>query len=119
MAMLHAEPSARSVRSLILKSSPVMCSVNLGEVLYSLARTNGPETAVDRVQGVRQVLDVVDPDWPLVEAAALIKSRGGLSYADAFCIATAQRYEAPLATGDPEILAFEGPVELLDLRAAS
>ena len=47
---------------------------------------------------------MLDPDWPLVSAAAKIKARGGLSYADAFCIATAVRVEAPLWTGDPEIV---------------
>lgn len=117
MAMLRGEPSARRVRSLVLDEEPAMCSVNLGEVLYALIRIAGPEIAVDRVEGVRQVVEMVDPDWSLVEAAARIKARGRLSYADAFCLATGQAREAPVATGDPELLGCAGPVELIDLRA--
>ncbi len=49
-------------------------------------------------------------------AAARIKARGGLSYADCFVIATAQRYRAPLLTGDPEIIDWAGDVEVIDLR---
>jgi predicted nucleic acid-binding protein len=41
-----------------------------------------------------------------------------LAYADAFCIATAQRLDAPLLTGDPEIIdRAEGlRCTLVDLR---
>jgi predicted nucleic acid-binding protein len=35
---------------------------------------------------------------------AAIKAGGDLSYADAFCIATALAAEAPFWTGDPEII---------------
>ncbi len=65
---------------------------------------------------LRQDIEVVDPDWPLISAAAEIKARGGLSFADAFCLATAARLKAPLWTGDPEILDFDTEVELVDLR---
>jgi predicted nucleic acid-binding protein len=43
---------------------------------------------------------------------------GGLAYADAFCIATAQRLNAALWTGDPEIVvrAAELPCQVTDLR---
>ncbi len=33
-------------------------------------------------------------------------------------IATAQRYQAPLLTGDPEIIEWAGDVEVIDLREA-
>jgi predicted nucleic acid-binding protein len=54
----------------------------------------------------------------LVTAAATIKSRGGLSYADAFCVATALHLNTPLWTGDPEIVeqAAEHSCEVVDLR---
>ena len=44
---------------------------------------------------IRKRVEVVEPDWPLVAVAARIKAGGGLSYADAFCIATAIRVDAP------------------------
>ena len=74
MAMLRGEPAAERVRSLVVDEEPAMCSVNLGEVLYSLLRTVGPEVAADRVEGIRQVVEVIDPGWSLVEASARIKA---------------------------------------------
>lgn len=93
-----------------------MSSVNLGEVYYSLVRSHGRSVASDWTTRVRQAVDVEDPDWELVRAAADIKASGGLSYADAFCVATAARCGMPLLTGDPEILACAGAVEVVDLR---
>jgi predicted nucleic acid-binding protein len=59
----------------------------------------------------------IEPDWPLVRRAAAIKARGRVSYADAFCVATAQRLDAPLWTGDPEIIALAGgTLDVVDLR---
>jgi predicted nucleic acid-binding protein len=107
------------VRELIAEHEPVMSSINLGEVLYSLIRSHGWETASARVEAVRQVARVHDPDWALVRTAARAKAEGGLSYADAFCVASAQRLSAPLATGDPELLELAGTVELIDLRPTS
>ena len=66
---------------------------------------HGEEIAKADLEKVRPLLEVVDPDWRIVEAAARIKAGGGLSYADAFCIATAWSIEAPIWTGDPEIVA--------------
>jgi predicted nucleic acid-binding protein len=58
------------------------------------------------------------PDSELVIAAARIKAGGGISYADCFAIATARRFEAPLLTGDPEIVRHARGVEVVDLRTA-
>jgi predicted nucleic acid-binding protein len=96
----------------------LICSVNLGEVLYWTMRERGSRVAGGMVDRLRGAVAVEDPDWPLVQAAAQVKARGGLSYADAFCVATAQRHDAPLYTGDPEILALKDIVELVDLRQA-
>lgn len=96
-----------------------MSSINLGEVLYSLVRSHGWETAVDRVEAVRQAVRVHDPDWELVREAARAKADGGLSYADAFCVALARRLSAAVATGDPELLRLGGTVQVIDLTAPS
>lgn len=105
------------MRDLHASQPTLVCSVNLGEVLYALTRSHGREIAVDRVESLRRVLRVTDPDWDLVREAALHKADGGMSYADAFCVATARRHGAALATGDPEILALGDLVETIDLRA--
>jgi predicted nucleic acid-binding protein len=60
---------------------------------------------------------MIEPDWSLVVEAAAIKARGGLSYADTFCVATAVRAGDPLWTGDPEIIErAAGLCEVVDLR---
>ena len=83
-------------------------------------RARGTQGAGDIIEDARHELIVIDPDWKLVVSAAKVKARGGLSFADAFCIATAERLDASLWTGDPEIVerAGELPCEVRDLRAS-
>jgi PIN domain nuclease of toxin-antitoxin system len=118
LAYLGGEPSAGRIESAWLDEGAAISSVNLGEVLYIRMRQDDEESATATVDQVRGLLEVIDPDWPLVSAAASIKAGGGLSYADAFCVATALRMEAPLWTGDPEILekAAEQSCQVVDLR---
>lgn len=118
LAYLGDEPAAGRIESVWIDDGAAISSVNLGEVLYIRIRTHGEESANVDIARVRHLLEVNDPDWPLVSAAATIKARGGLSYADAFCIATALRVEAPLWTGDPEIVdqAVHHSCEVVDLR---
>lgn len=119
LAYLGDEPAAARIESEWLESGAAISSINLGEVLYIRIRATDADSAKADVETIRRRLTVVDPDWPLVVAAATVKAKGGLSYADAFCIATALHLEAPLWTGDPEILdqAAEHSCELVDLRA--
>ncbi|HEX4306872.1 MAG TPA: type II toxin-antitoxin system VapC family toxin [Solirubrobacterales bacterium] len=118
LAYFGGESAAGRIESTWLEEGAAISSVNLGEVLYIRMRQDGEESAVATIDQVRGLLEVVDPDWPLVSAAASIKAGGGLSYADAFCIATALRAEVPLWTGDPEIVgqASEHSCEVVDLR---
>jgi len=78
--------------------------MNLGEVLYIRARSHGETAASEDVGLIRRRLTVVPASWDLIVRAARIKARGGLSFADALCLATAQELNADLWTGDPEIL---------------
>jgi PIN domain nuclease of toxin-antitoxin system len=118
LAYLGGEPAAGRIESAWLEEGAAISSVNLGEVLYIRMRQDGEESATATVDQVRDLIEVIDPDWPLVSSAASIKAGGGLSYADALCIATALRTKAPLWTGDPEILgqAAEHSCEVVDLR---
>jgi predicted nucleic acid-binding protein len=115
MAVLRGEPAAERARAL-MSTGTVMSSINLGEVYYALVRSHGQAVAEDRTAAVRRAVRVEAPDWPLVAAAARLKAAGGISYADAFCVASAERHQAPLYTGDPEILALEISVKRIDLR---
>lgn len=118
LAYIAGEPSAERIESVWVKEGAAISAVNLGEVLYIQIRARGEGAANAEVEELRSLLSVLEPDWPLVVAAARVKAGGGLSYADAFCIATAQQEEAPLWTGDPEIVARAGELscEVVDLR---
>jgi predicted nucleic acid-binding protein len=116
LAFLRGEPAAPFVKEVIFVEQTLISSINLGETLYWTEREQGQRAAREQIDWLRTLLTVEDPDWPLVGAAAHLKAKGGLSYADAFCVATAQRHGATLYTGDPEILAVESPVEMVDLR---
>jgi predicted nucleic acid-binding protein len=118
LAYLKNEPSAARIGSAWLTEGAAISSINLGEVLYIRMRAVGGDQATEDVKAIRGRLDVIDPDWGLVSAAATVKASGRLSFADAFCIATAVRANAPLWTGDPEIVEQAGAhsCEVVDLR---
>ena len=116
LAYLRNEPAAERIERAWLVQDAAICSLNLGEALYIQIRERGTQDAKNGIESVRARLTVIDPDWPLISAAAEIRARGGLSFAGAFCLATAERLSAPLLTGDPEILALDAAVEFVDLR---
>jgi PIN domain nuclease of toxin-antitoxin system len=118
LSYLGGEPGAERIESVWLEEGAAISSINLGEVLYIRIRGGGEESAHVDIEKVRGLLAVIDPDWQLVQEAARIKAGGGLSYADAFCIATALRTDVPLWTGDPEIIdqAAQHSCEAVDLR---
>lgn len=118
VALMRDEPASSRVREAIGRGNCCISAVNLGEGYYSLVRSDGSARAGAAIETLQRVVRTHDPDWPLVRAAAEVKARGGLSYADAFCVATAQRLDAPLLTGDPEILALADEAEMVDLRPA-
>jgi predicted nucleic acid-binding protein len=114
------QPAAAEVEVVLGDGEAAACSINLGEVLYRQIRAVGESSAQKGIAALRQDMEAIDPDWDLVTAAAKIKARGGLSYADAFCVATAERLDAPLWTGDPEIIerADSLACEVRDLRSS-
>ena len=92
-----------------------MSWINLGEVSYVVERDLGREKAVDTADFLRRRLALDLPTEERVLAAAALKARHPISYADCFAIATAIFYDAVLLTGDPDILAADPswPVESL------
>lgn len=117
IALLRAEPSGAYVQGRIGAERSVISWINLGEVLYLEERRVGRRRAEDAASAVEDVVDAELPDAVLVRSAAAWKSRGGVSYADAFAAATAARHAAPLLTGDPELVGLAGPdLTVVDLR---
>ena len=90
-----------------------MSVVNLGEVWYSIARTNSSEIAdqyIGEINGM--AIEIVDVDWQLTRLAADFKSKGKISYADCFAAALAKNRKAELITGDKEFKALESEIEI-------
>jgi ribonuclease VapC len=85
----------------------LLCLLNAGEVVYILARDLGDEEAAFvRDSFALLPVEMCPIDEELVWEAAGVKARHSLSYADAFAVACALRFDAELATGDPEIVAL-------------
>jgi predicted nucleic acid-binding protein len=118
MALLDDEPAAARVDAALEADETVMSWINLGEVYYQLLRRRGEALARTAVDAIRARVRVELPDEHVVLSAARVKAAGGLSSADAFCVATAQRHRAQLWTGDEEILRLDAGVELVNLREA-
>ena len=90
--------------------------INLGEVFYIEARIAGEAAAAAAVERVRHSVRAEDVDVELVLGAARVKARHALSYADAFAVTLAERLRLPLMTGDPEIVALERELRVVDPR---
>jgi PIN domain nuclease of toxin-antitoxin system len=118
LALLNDEPAAARVETVVDEDEAVMSWINLGEVYYQTLRRRDEPRARAAVEAIQRRVRVEEADSTLVLAAARLKARGGISYADAFCVATAQRHRAAIYTGDPEILRLSDPgVEVVDLRS--
>jgi ribonuclease VapC len=90
--------------------------INLGEVYYQSIRRVGLERgarALDKALSMHLRLHL--PDTHDIKSAAELKARYRISYADAFAVALAQRLDASVATGDPEIIALRNIVRVLAL----
>jgi len=80
-----------------------MSLVNLAEVLYTVERRNGFETARGTIAIIDQLpIHLVEVHRKLAFAAAHIKAHHALSLADAFAVALAMEKNARVVTGDPE-----------------
>jgi predicted nucleic acid-binding protein len=83
--------------------------INVGEVFYILAKNAGPQEAEDFLRDFRQMpLKSVSVPKALVLAAARLKAKYPISYADAIAAETAVRAGAALVTGDPDFKRFIG-----------
>lgn len=77
--------------------------INIGEVLYITERENGLVGAQRTLAAIDQLpIRIVPVSRATVLAAAHVKARYPISYADAFAVTTAQDCDGVLITGDPE-----------------
>jgi predicted nucleic acid-binding protein len=108
LAYLEGETGRPRVKDLLRRAELGKCSlylsvINLGEVLYITERENGLILAQRSLAAIDQLpLQIVPVSRITVLAAAHIKARYSISYADAFAVVTAQDQHCVLLTGDPE-----------------
>jgi ribonuclease VapC len=117
------EPGAARVRELRHDAVNLfwMSLINIGEVFYRVARTENRQAAALLIAQLEQGgVTFIDTDRNLTFAAADLKTRFALSYADCFAAALAQRMDAAVVTGDREFeqLQRAGLIDIEWLRRA-
>jgi ribonuclease VapC len=90
--------------------------VNLGEVFYLCAKARDLAYGERVLQSLLTRIGTVSATDELVLEAAKLKAKYPISYADAFAVVTAMLREAPLVTGDPELLAVAATEKKLKLE---
>ena len=108
LALRSDEPGARRVEEILRLGSKGKTRVLLSfmsrmEILYRVTASEGEAAA----RAALRLLDVAGVSWiscepEILDAAALLKARGGLSVADAWIAATAMTLHAVLVHKDPE-----------------
>lgn len=126
LAFLQSEePAVARVRELLTDAEAgvadaSMSLISLGEAFYIVARRRGRKQARATVAAIRSLpIGLLDVPEERVLAAAEVKSRYAISYADAFAVAAAAELAGTLVTGDPEIVRWcQGIVGIEPLRRA-
>jgi len=119
IAYLEDELGAKKVEDILIQAEKqnaeaYLCVVNLGEMFYITYREQGKDKAEEALAVIDQLpIRQVDANRKLTLAAAGIKARYTVSYADAFVAALAQQLTAEVVTGDPEFQQLAGIVEIL------
>jgi predicted nucleic acid-binding protein len=102
------EPASLRVRQLLQNAQNGQVSVfvsvmNVGEIFYRIGKVRGEREARTTLESLRRLsLTIVSATDDRVFAAASLKLRYAIPYADAFAAATAIDLGATLVTGDPE-----------------
>ena len=118
LAHFQAEAGGAKVKELLERAereevSLAMSLINVGEMVYIIGREQGRESAETMLTDLRELpIKFYEATENRIFAAAWLKSRYSISYADAFGASLAQELGAFLVTGDPE---FKGIREGLKL----
>jgi ribonuclease VapC len=121
LAYLEGEAGMERVRSILegaeaRRHTAYASLINLGEVLYITERERGLVEARRTLGAIDQLpLEIVGVSRTTVLAAAHVKARFPVAYADAFAVVAAQDRGAVVVTGDPEFepLADAGVIDVL------
>ena len=110
------EPAAGAVQEAFEAGRPWMSWLNVGEVAYQLERRHGADEASLVIGRLRAAVAIDDVTPDRIFAAAHIKAAHLIAFADCFAAATAAARDAPLYTGDPDLLDREFGCRVRDLR---
>ena len=124
LAYLEDEAGAAQVEARLAQAEAgevqvLLSLINYGECLYIVERERGIAQAEWVIGLVDHLpIEVAAIDRSLVFAAAHIKARYPIAYADAFAVALARRLGGTLLTGDPEFRRVQDfiPIEWLPQR---
>ncbi len=119
LAYLNKEDGFEKVRNVLATAqksslSVLMNELNVGETYYILYRKRGYEQAEYFLDTVLAGLPIsmISNDFNAVISASKIQARHALCFADCFAVATAQRENAVILTGDPEFKNIEKFVKI-------
>ncbi|MFP3929212.1 MAG: type II toxin-antitoxin system VapC family toxin [Desulfobacteraceae bacterium] len=122
VSLFHREPGWERVRDYLRKLSSkgeeaFLNRINWGEFYYILKRRVGRGKAEEALLLLEQLpIALVSVDDDLVKEASDVKADYPVSYADAFCIATALRLKGRILTRDPEFQSVQDLVPILWLE---
>lgn len=118
MSFFQNEKGADAVREIILDSVDgkielSICTVNLGEVWYAVARKTSIERADALLNEIQNMpIEIMEADWDLTRQAAEYKMSGKISYADCFAAALSKIRKAELVTGDEEFKKLQSEIKI-------
>lgn len=115
---MQEQPAAEKVQAIFEDAAAgkldlCMSMINVGEVFYLLYKRLGQSKAEAFLEGLPSLpLRIVVPSADGILEAARIKANHPISYADSFAVATAISQRAALITGDPDLKALSGAVDI-------
>lgn len=116
------KPAVEAMEKLLGKAGAgrakiILNLVNWGEVAYQIIREFGDEFFAEINAKFKKLpVELFPVDYELVISAARWKARGGLSYADCFAVATAQKLGGAILTGDSEFKSVGKEIPVVWIR---
>ena len=118
LAYFQAEPGGAQISNLLKavgeqSAELYMSWINIGEIAYLSSRHWGNKKAQEMINDLRSLpIILCEASQKRILAAAWIKAKYPISYADAFAAALAQELEASLVTGDPEFAVLQPDLQV-------
>jgi uncharacterized protein with PIN domain len=119
VAFINGEAGAPLIEALLDRAGRgdarlLMAMVNAAEVMIVQERRGGANASHQTLELLQDLpIELVTVDLELTARAAYFKVRGGISLADCFAAALAQREGLPVLTGDREFERVADSIEVL------